>query len=37
MFHKISDEVRAVHGLPWKEKVFPLWKQWLLEAAENFN
>lgn len=36
MFHKISDEVRAVYGLPWKDKVFPLWKQWLIEAAESF-
>ena len=29
--HRISDGVREEKGLPWKEFVFPLWKQWLYE------
>ena len=28
-FHKISDEVIQESGLPWSDKVFPLWKKWL--------
>ncbi len=28
-FHKISDKVIQEIGLPWSDKVFPLWKKWL--------
>ncbi len=30
-FHNISDTVRREHGLPWKDFVLPLWKQWFYE------
>lgn len=36
VFHKISEEVRTEHGLPLSDKVFPLWKKWLYDAAERF-
>ncbi len=32
-FHQISDKVTREFGLPLSEKVFPLWKKWLLENA----
>ena len=28
-FHRISEEVRREKELPWKEYVFPRWKDWL--------
>ncbi len=35
IFHKISDEVREEKGLLLSEDVFPRWKKWLYENAEN--
>ncbi len=35
-FHRISDEVRQEIGIPWSEKVFPRWKEWLDKTAEGF-
>ncbi len=32
-FHRISDEVRRVHGLPLQAQVFPAWSEWLQSAA----
>ncbi|MEK6933806.1 MAG: type II/IV secretion system ATPase subunit [Nanoarchaeota archaeon] len=36
VFHRISDEVREEKELPWGEYVFPRWKKWLYEAANEF-
>ena len=30
MFHLLSDKVTKVEGVPSSDKVFPLWKQWLM-------
>ena len=35
-FHRISESVREIHGLPLQEHVLPAWKQWLEQAAKNF-
>jgi len=35
-FHRLSEEVRKEQGVPSSEKVFPLFKDWLYEAAEKF-
>lgn len=35
-FHRISDEVRQEFGLPLSDKVFPLWKKWMLETSNDF-
>ncbi len=35
-FHEISDKVRQDIGLPMSEKVFPLWKQWMLQTIRKF-
>ncbi len=35
-FHRISENVRADFKVPSSEKVFPLWKNWLNEAARIF-
>lgn len=34
-FHRISDEMRAVHGLPLQEHVLPVWKQWLSRVVRD--
>ncbi len=34
-FHKFSEEVIQEHGLPLKEHVFPLWKEWLDEKINK--
>ena len=34
-FHRISDEVIEEHGLPWSDKVFPKWKEWLDKEVER--
>jgi len=34
--HKISEKIREEIGIPWSDKVFPEWKEWLLENAEDF-
>lgn len=36
-FHRISDEIREAEGLPWGEKVFPIWKQWLIEEVSKMS
>ncbi|MAG24061.1 secretion system protein [Candidatus Pacearchaeota archaeon] len=35
-FHRISDEVREEEGLPLSDKVLPIFKKWLVKAAEEF-
>ena len=36
IFHEISDKVRQEIGLPMSDKVFPLWKQWMLKEVRKF-
>ena len=35
VFHRISDEVRAEHGLPLSDVVFPRWREWLDKEVEG--
>jgi len=34
-YHRISNEVIEEHGLPWGDKVFPKWKEWLDKTVEK--
>lgn len=35
VFHRISSEVREEFGLPYSDKVFPLWQKWLNEEIKK--
>jgi len=35
-FHRISEEVSIKTGTPNSEIVFPKWKEWLYQTAEQF-
>ena len=35
MFHILSDKVAKIEGVPRSDKVFPLWKQWLMTQIGN--
>jgi len=37
MFHQISKEVQEEIGLPLKERVFPLWKEWLIQEIKKME
>ncbi len=34
-FHALSEKVTREYGLPLSEKVFPLWKQWVVESLRK--
>jgi len=37
MFHQFSQEVTEEIGVPWSERVFPMWQEWLKKEAKGWR
>ena len=37
MFHQFSKEVQEEIGLPWSDRVFPVWQKWLKKEIKGWK